>query len=169
MKQFGRLLSWIEESISGFLLISTTLLLFTNVLLRYVFSNSTTWAEELIRYGMIWVTFIGGSICARNKLHVGIDIVLTYFKPFARKVLETIAELMSAFFCAILTLLSFQNTMLVFETAQKSPALMMPIWLVYLAMPIGSFLMTVRFLQSAWKTANDQHKKNDDPLDMSTL
>lgn len=169
MKQIDKILSRFEEGLTGFLLIITTLILFSNVVLRYGFSSSPTWAEEVIRYGMIWVTFIGGSICARNKLHVGIDIFLSYFKPLPRLILEVTAELLSALFCAILTYLSYLNTMLVFETVQRSPALMMPIWIVYIAMPIGAFLMTVRFIQSAWKTANNKHTKNSDPLDMSTL
>ncbi|KAB3529719.1 TRAP transporter small permease [Alkaliphilus serpentinus] len=158
-----------EEGLIAFLLLAATILLFTNVILRYVFSNSPTWAEEVIRYIMIWITFIGGSVCVRNYLHVGIDIFVSNAPPKIKKLLMMLAELVSALFCFIITYYGYENTMLVINTSQKSPALYMPMWFVYIAIPIGSFLMAIRFGINAWKTATDRLDDNNDKLDMSTL
>ena len=57
-----KILDRVEDVFCAASLLLTALVLFANVVLRYVFSASTSWAEELIRYLMIWITFIGGSI-----------------------------------------------------------------------------------------------------------
>jgi C4-dicarboxylate transporter, DctQ subunit len=169
MKSLLKSIEKIENSIITVLLFSTTILLFVNVVMRYVFKNSTTWAEEVIRYAIVWVTFIGGSVCARNKLHVGIDIFVANMPLKIKKILLILADLCSAFFCAFITFYGYQNTMLVVDTAQKSPAMLMPMWIVYMAMPLGALLMTIRFLINGWKILKDVNDDNKDPLDMSTM
>jgi C4-dicarboxylate transporter, DctQ subunit len=169
MKSLFKLIEKIENSLITVLLFSTTVLLFVNVVLRYVFKSSTTWAEEVIRYAIVWVTFIGGSVCVRNKLHVGIDIFVSNMPLKVKKIFLVIADIFSAFFCGFITFYGYENTMLVVDTAQKSAAMMMPMWIVYMAMPIGSLLMTIRFLANAWKVFKDTSDDNKDPLDMSTM
>ena len=59
--KIDKVLFGFEGYLTGLLLLGSTLLLFVNVFLRYVFHSSTTWAEEAIRYAIIWVTFIGSA------------------------------------------------------------------------------------------------------------
>jgi C4-dicarboxylate transporter, DctQ subunit len=169
MKSLFKSIDKIENGLISVLLFSTTILLFVNVVLRYVFKSPTTWAEEIIRYAIVWVTFIGSSVCARNKLHVGIDIFVANMPIKIKKMLLILADLFSAFFCLFITFYGFQNTMLVVDTAQRSPAMLMPMWIVYISMPIGAFLMTIRFLINGWKILKDVNDDNKDPLDMSTM
>ncbi len=169
MKKTNKIFSLFEESLIAFLLFGATILLFVNVVLRYVFSSSPTWAEEVIRYTMIWITFIGGSVCVRNYLHVGIDIFVVNAPSTVKKTLTVLSELASSLFCFIITYYGYENTMLVIDTSQKSPALYMPMWIVYIAMPLGTFLMAIRFAVNAWKTATGRIDDDNDKLDMSTL
>ncbi|KUO51827.1 MAG: hypothetical protein APF76_02750 [Desulfitibacter sp. BRH_c19] len=149
MSKLDKVLTSIEENINGALLLSATIVLFVNVVLRYVFKNSTTWAEEAIRYAIVWVTFFGGSLCARKRMHVGIDIFVQMAPPLAKKILMACAQLSAALFTALITYFGIVSTQLVIETAQKSPAMLMPMWIVYIAMPLGSALMTIRFVATA--------------------
>lgn len=148
----------IEDYVNGILLLSSTIILFINVLLRYVFHDSSTWIEEIVRYSMVWITFFGGSICVRNKLHVGIDIIVMIVPQVLKKVLTALAQFLAAIFTAFITYYGFQTTVMVIETSQKSPAMMLPMWIVYLAIPVGSALMTIRFLMLAWEviTSKDE-------------
>ena len=73
-----KILNKIEDVFCAVSLLLTTLILFVNVVLRYVFSASTSWAEEMIRYLMIWITFIGGSVCVRHSAHIRMDFLLRY-------------------------------------------------------------------------------------------
>lgn len=168
MKKLNKALNMFEDGLIAILLFSATVLLFVNVILRKYFNSSTTWAEEAIRYAMIWITFIGGSVCARNYLHVGIDLVAENSSPKIKKILNAIAELSSAVFSFILAYFGYENTRLVLETSQLSPALRMPMWLIYISIPIGCTIMGIRFIVNFWKTINDKSDKDDTP-DFRTL
>lgn len=65
-----------ENAVNGFLILAGVLVLFVNIIARAVFHNASSWAEEAIRYAIIWVTFFGGSQCAKAGNHVGIDLVI---------------------------------------------------------------------------------------------
>ena len=170
MGKLDKIVSTLEEGINGSLLVASTVLLFVNIILRYFFKASTTWAEEAIRYAIIWVTFFGASICAKNKMHLGIDIFIQMAPPRFAKIIMGVTQLISAFFTGMLTYYSWQLTQLIMQTAQKSPAMLMPMWIVYIAMPLGSAMMTIRFLVAAYQ---DFTAKPDDgetcEVDLSRL
>ena len=60
--------------------------MFFQVVFRYVFNNSITWSEELIRYLFVWMTFFGAALCFRDKIHIGVDFFLEQMPPKIRKV-----------------------------------------------------------------------------------
>ncbi len=161
-----KLIEKVENFIVGILIFLTTMLLFANVVMRR-FGTSTTWAEEAIRYAMIWITFLGCSACVRSHLHVGIDVVVASAKQSVKKVLIFTSELLSALFCFIAGFYGISNTQMVFEMNQKSSAMMMPMWIVYIAIPIGLILSGVNFLINSYLTIADKNIKEEDILDLS--
>ena len=173
MSKLEKVITFIEENLNALLLFSTTIVLFVNVIARYFFANASTWAEEAIRYAVIWVTFFGGSICAKDKMHIGIDIFVQMTSPGVRKVLLALAQVISASFTALLAYYGFQSFQLIIATGQRSPAMMMPMWLVYLAMPLGGIFMSIRFLQTAYAILTDkatgQEEITDGTIDISRL
>ena len=139
-----KFLGKIEDVFCAVSLLLTTIILFVNVVLRYVFSASTSWAEELIRYLMIWITFIGGSVCVRHSAHIRMDFLLT-----------RAVYLIAAGFCGALIVYSWQLVEFTIEMEQTSPAMGVPMWIPYLAMPLGSALMVLHFVIAAFaKEAN---------------
>ncbi len=158
-----------EEGLSAMLMISSTLILFVNVVLRYLFHNSTTWAEEVIRYSIIWVTFVGGSVCAKQGEHIGIELFTTLLPPKANKALRVFANLIAAVFVAIFAVYAFKLTMQVIQLNQRSPAIYMPMWIVYSSMPLGGFLMAARFLELAYKTWKGSEEAGDKDPDLLKL
>ena len=144
-------LAKIEDFFCASALLLTAVLLFVNVVLRYVFSASTSWAEELIRYLMIWITFIGGSVCVRKGAHIRMDFLLTLIPKAAHRWVNRLVFLVAAFFCAALFWYSFQLVLFTVELEQTSPAMKLPMWIPYLAMPLGSALMALRFVQMIFR------------------
>ena len=65
MSSLDRILSHAEEFLLGVLLATASLVLFVNVVARYVFNWGFPWAEELVRYEIVWMVFLGGV-----RLHV---------------------------------------------------------------------------------------------------
>ena len=139
-----------EDTFCALALLVTALVLFVNVVLRYVFSASTSWAEELIRYLMIWITFIGGSICVRKGAHVRMDFLLTMMPKKAGDLLTRLVYLIAAGFCCALFWYSYQLMSFAVEMEQTSPAMELPMWIPYLAMPLGSALMVFHFLMAVF-------------------
>ncbi|QNB46318.1 TRAP transporter small permease subunit [Thermanaerosceptrum fracticalcis] len=141
----------LEEWFCGLALFSTTIILFINVVLRYVFRSSTTWAEELIRYIMVWIAFIGGSICVRKNLHVAIDFFLYFIGPKGKRIMAILVNLVCFVFSAMMVRLGWQLVSFTMSKNQVAPALGIPMYLPYLALPLGFILMTIRFGQNIYK------------------
>ncbi|UFJ41788.1 TRAP transporter small permease [Brevibacillus humidisoli] len=130
-----------------------TVLVFVNVVLR-AFGAGTTWSEELIRYLIIWLTFIGGSICVRKGEHVGIELLPEFLPARFRWVLRVLVNLIVILFLVLLIKYSTELTMFTYKNGQTAPALGIPMYWVYLCLPLGSLLMVIRYLADivdAWR------------------
>lgn len=154
-----------EEVFNVILLLSATGIIFVNVILRYFFSASTTWAEEVTRYLIVYVSFVGGSIGVRQGEHVGIDLIYQLVPETVKRILSSIMYLVAMLFTAILAYYGWRITYFTFATGQISPTIMIPIWIVYLSMPAGSLLMSIRFLQKFWIEVTRFKSKNSRDLE----
>jgi len=150
-----RFLNKIEDIFCAASLLLTTIILFVNVVLRYAFSASTSWAEELIRYLMIWITFIGGGVCVRHSAHIRMDFLLSFLPKWAAGLLTRAVYLIAAGFCTALIVYSWQLVEFTIEMEQTSPAMGVPMWIPYLAMPLGSALMVLHFVIAAFAKEAD--------------
>lgn len=145
-----KILRKIEETFTAVLLLIITFLLFINVVLR-VFGLSIDWAEEFSRYSIIWITFIGGSICIYKGAHIGIDSITALLSSKGKIFLSIFTIIVSLVFSVIFTAKTFNLVKVTFITGQLSSTLEVPMWIVYAAMPVGGVLMIIRFLQSLAK------------------
>jgi len=86
-----RVLRWFdkhfEESLMMISLWAIVVIMGAQVIMRYIFSSSISWSEELSRYFFIWFTFLGISFAVKNNSHIRIDIIETTF-PKMKKPLE---------------------------------------------------------------------------------
>jgi C4-dicarboxylate transporter, DctQ subunit len=147
VKNLSKYLDRIEEFFIGMTLLFVTLLLFINVITRYSFGYSIKWAEELTRYLLIWVTFIGSSVCVRKDKHVGIDVLLAKCPTGMRWILKLIIAIIGFLFSVILAFYGWNITYSVILSGQLSPAMMLPMYLVYISIPVGGILMGMRYFQ----------------------
>ena len=69
-------LSNLEEILCGFFLLSMVSLVIVNVLLRFIFSYSITWAEEVSTICFVWSVFVGASAVYKHKMDIGIDVLV---------------------------------------------------------------------------------------------
>lgn len=134
-----------EIAISAVVFMSALGVLTVNIILRALFSTALSWAEEYMRYTIVWVTFIGSALCAEDNLHVGIDIFVQMSPPWMRKFLHCFAMLCATFFCGYMTIFSARNTMMLFSTMQRSPIMQIPMGIIYISMPIGIFFTALQF------------------------
>jgi C4-dicarboxylate transporter DctQ subunit len=140
---------WIEraENITmalGMFIIS--LIIFVNVIMRYAFNSGLYWAEELVRYIVIYIVFIGTSIAVSRKAHINVDLYMNLKKKWKRDAFDFFNDLASICFSLFMLVVGIAIIIDQKDMGQTSTALEIPMYLVYLAMPIGGGLMLIRYL-----------------------
>ncbi|GJE04595.1 MULTISPECIES: TRAP transporter small permease [Methylobacterium] len=155
-----RVLDRLEEILIASLMAAATLLIFVAVVHRYasgidiLFPITSaihlSWAQELCIYMFVWMAKFGAAYGVRTGIHVGVDVVVNQLRPEIRKQVVLFGLLCGALFTAIIGTMGTKFVLGLIDTDQTSPDLEIPSWIVYLAIPLGSYLMCFRFLQVAW-------------------
>jgi C4-dicarboxylate transporter DctM subunit len=109
-----------------------------------------SWAQELCIYMFIWMAKFGAAYGVRTGIHVGVDILVNRVPARSRKQVILFSLLCGAFFTGMVASFGGSFVAEMFKTGQQSNDLEAPMWIVYLAIPLGSGLMCFRFLQVAW-------------------
>ena len=98
----------------------------------------------------VWMAKFGAALGVRTGIHVGVDVFVKRLSPAARKPVIVFALLCGALFTGVIGTL---GAVYVYELDpdQTSPELEWPSWMIYLCIPLGSYLMCFRFLQVMWR------------------
>jgi len=119
------------------------LVVFSQVVSRYVFNNSLTWAEEMARYLQVWVVFLAAATAVRSGSHISVDYV-TYNLPVKyKRSLQIIILVLTTFFLYIVTTYGFQLFLFIHNSMQLSPAMQIPMSIAYSAIPLGALFMLI--------------------------
>ena len=151
-----RILSWIEIAFIGAALAFASALLFVNVVLRYVFLAPISWAEELSLYLIVWIVFIGSSVAVRTRGHIAVDLLPVVLSPANRQRLALAIAALMLIFLATFFYYSGLHVLRVQSSGQVTPVMQGPMWLTYLAMPVGSALMFLRTAQLVWQMLRER-------------
>jgi TRAP-type C4-dicarboxylate transport system permease small subunit len=146
LSTFDRALIRVNRWIVIAILAAMASMVFANVALRFFTDGSILWVEEVSRYLMIWLTFLGAGLVLRYGGHIGIDTLQERLPRHAVPVRAVIFVVMLGFF-AVMLWLGIRYA--VFTWAQTTPVMQIPIGAVYLAMPIGFALLIVHALLMA--------------------
>jgi C4-dicarboxylate transporter DctQ subunit len=160
-----KFLDRLEEWLIAFLMAAATLVIFVAVMHRYAAGMSIpvvqdallkidlSWAQELCIYMFVWMAKFGAAYGVRTGIHVGVDVLINRLPPREHKVYVLFGLLAGALFTGIVGTLGATFTWDIAHTNSTSPDLEIPKWIVYLCIPLGSYLMCFRFLQVAWAFA----------------
>lgn len=109
---------------------------------RYALNNSASWTEEIARYLLICVVFIGASMSVRKNTHVHVDIFYRFMPAMLGRVLSTLVDLVRVLFFGYATYLTY---LLIGKIGKQQMAIIdWPIGLVYGAVMFGFVLMFYR-------------------------
>ena len=157
---FLRILDRLEEILIASLIAAATLLIFVAVVQRYalgipflyplVYEINLTWAQELCVYMFVWMAKFGAAYGVRTGIHVGVDVLVNAVRPSLRRKLVLFSLFCGALFTAVIGTMGAKFVIGLYDTDQVSPDLEIPRWLVFLCIPLGSYLMCFRFMQVAW-------------------
>lgn len=130
-----RVALWLIYCIYTVIIVST----FTAVFFRYVLNESIIWAEELARYLFVWLAFLGSALALKNRMHIGLDLIISSLPPKAKTVAEGLITVLIGTFLVFVITASI--TVVEVTMRQRSSALGVPMGMVYLAIPVGCSLM----------------------------
>ena len=157
---FLRILDRLEEIIIASLMAAATLLIFVAVVHRYgtgvpwlypyFIQLHISWAQELCIYMFVWMAKFGAAYGVRTGIHVGVDVLVNQLKPALRNKVVLFALFCGALFTFVVGTMGLKFVMELYTTDQVSADLEAPRWIVFSAVPAGSYLMCFRFLQVAW-------------------
>lgn len=131
-------------------------------LYKFIVSIRLTWAQEATIYLFVWMAKFGAAYGVRLGIHVGVDILVERLTPHNRKRMTIIAFLACILFTGIVTWIGSYFVWHISHTGQVSADLEMPMWIVYLAVPLGSALMCFRFIQALWIYVTTGHIAHHD-------
>ena len=179
----SRILDHLEEWLIAFLIAAATMLIFVAVVHRYgtgvsinlakwataqgldtlaaaltvIFEWFTSWdlswSQELCIIMFVWMAKFGAAYGVRTGVHVGVDVAVNRLSAPSKYFVILFGLLCGALFTFVIGSFGARFVWHMFETGQVSNDLEAPMWLVYFAVPAGSYLMCFRFLQVAWAFA----------------
>lgn len=138
---------WVERIVVGLLGAFALVIAVLQVFGRYIDpADAITWAEEVIVYVAVWAVMIVASNLVKTDGHVRPDLVLRILPAHAQRWVETFNCLVAIVFCLGMVWYGWDvvNTALLLDQRSSSD-LQFPIWIYYLALPVGGGLMLVRY------------------------
>ncbi|MDE5833602.1 MAG: TRAP transporter small permease [Desulfovibrio sp.] len=140
----GAFFRWLDIILKTLVVIGNGLMLllvFVQVITRYVFNYTPSFGEELARYLFVWVVFLSLPLVARYGGHMAIETLTSRVKGGTLKFLNICADIFTIAFMGIMV---WYGALMVMRTSyQTSPAMMIPMSWVYIVIPFGSGVMLI--------------------------
>ncbi len=138
----------------GIMLISALFTVFT----RYFLGKSFAWSEELIRYLIIWVSFLGAAVAYKEEGLVFFDMIVNAVRGKKRRNLLLFNNTVTLVFMGCIFVNSIQTIMMPSVAKQISIGLQISMAIPFLAVPLGLGLMII-FGINHYRVILDKYKK----------
>lgn len=134
------------KAIVGLLLFAMFFVVVLQVCLRYIFKSPLAWTDEIARYMMTWLVFIGACVASRTNSHLGVTILYDKLGKGMQKILLLIINIMV---CAFLILVAVQGIeLLKMVKMTRSAVLQFSMAIPYFSVPVGCTLMCLQTIIS---------------------
>lgn len=130
-----------EKEFITWLMIIMSALIFLQVIMRYVFNNSLSWSEELTVFISTYMIWIAGSFAIKKDAHLRITLFIDMLGKRARTLAYMMIDIIWLLFSVIMIYFGEKMVRMSFVNNRVSPALQIPMWIIYAALLFGSFLM----------------------------
>lgn len=140
------------------LLVFYTLLVATmavEVVRREVFSYSSIWGEEIVRYSFIYLAWVGASAAVRDRGHIRIDVLFNYVSPRIKSLLYIFGDLVMLTIAILAFYWSFETVAVSWKFGSVSHGLRVSMVWFLMAVPLGFALMMLRLVQSLIRDVAD--------------
>lgn len=122
-------------------------LAFINVVARYGFNYSITWASELTVYLFLWSMFFAVAYCFKLGEHISINLLVERVNKKIAKLLILFSYLVTLVFLCAVSYYGYEYLLLVIELEEMSVDLEVPMWIPYLVIPISFAMSAYRVIE----------------------
>ena len=122
------------------------IVMFWQIITRYLFNAPLSWSDEFVRYLLVWITFVGAALAVRYSKLIKLDFIFNIFNFTKGKkaIIRSLANVLSIIFCLII--LRYSLEILEIVHAQKSSSMQIPMSIPYLAIPFGTLMMMLNII-----------------------
>jgi TRAP-type C4-dicarboxylate transport system permease small subunit len=146
MQRISDRLNLLCEIILVVILSAMAVVVFLQVLFRYLLHLPLFWTEEFARYCLVWASLLGAAVALKRGEHIAVTFFLEQFSSRIAGTLTMVARISVGI---ILTVMTWGGINLVVITStQISPALRIPMAVPYMALPVGSVIMLFHVIAS---------------------
>lgn len=139
-------------------LLVMSVVIFWQVVCRYVLKSSLPWSEELSRYLLVWTSFIGGAYGVRLGAHIGVEAFTLLLPKKAQKALNIFVMVACLILCAVICKFGFEIVQTQLAKNQLSPAMRIPMGYMYAAIPVGMIFFIIRYIQDIYEAIKNFNK-----------
>lgn len=133
-------------------------LVFANVIARFVFNSPLAVADEMSCYLFVLMSFMGTAIAARKKAHLGLTIVTDKLSPSAAKKVQVLMYIIAAIFCLLIVIFGVEMVISQHSLGQETATMQWSEWIYGLFVPIGAAFAMIAFLSVAVETARTKEE-----------
>ncbi|GAA1589870.1 TRAP transporter small permease [Leucobacter aridicollis] len=144
LERSSRVVRWLvgaERALSSLALVATFSLVLLQVVSRYVFHSPLTWTEELARFSLVWLAFLGAGFVMARRQHIAVDILAKALGKVGERIVNGIAIVVVLIVSGVLAVAGAQFAVL--ASAIKAPATQLPMSVVYGAAAVGFALIFI--------------------------
>ncbi|MDR1966551.1 MAG: TRAP transporter small permease [Synergistaceae bacterium] len=150
MSVFKKALSYYDAIEEGILVASfavTVSIVALQVVMRYVFNNSLSWSEELTRFIFVWQVWMGTSVACKKNHHIRVEILPSVLNGRAKAAYFLIGDILVLAFTVFLVYDGFIVVNRLAVRNMLTPAMQVPMYLMYLSLPVSSICVCARMLR----------------------
>ena len=119
--------------------IGMTIVILLQVFCRFVIYLPVPWSEECARYLMIWTGMMGSVLALTLKRHIGVEIIIKKMGRLGDMITHFLVYPITILFLGIIAQQGMDLAL--FNVDQESPAMELPMWVPYSAIPLGALMM----------------------------
>lgn len=120
-----------------------TLLVLYQIVMRKLFNASPPWTEELARYAMIWSTLLACAVLLKERGHIALDYFVELLPTPVKNGIVLVVGIAIIALTATFGYGGFGMIQTSIAVSQLSPGAGLPMWIVYIIMPVSGVLMVV--------------------------
>jgi TRAP-type C4-dicarboxylate transport system permease small subunit len=128
----------IETFLAKILLAFQVAIIFSEVVCRYLLGTSLIWSEEMARYLLVWIGFMGASIGLKKKGHFGVELLVMALPTALRKLFTVVTITVMFIFLATITV---YGVVMIVTADEVSTVMQVSMRYFYAAIPLGGFFM----------------------------